>query len=215
MKYATIMSIVSRLHCSKSLTFHVELYQEKYLIRQVATSVMKKLKWQNFFVFYATKHIIKFFPSCDIWKLGRKTAKLSSAVICCLEAQTTKYHVVMEVVTSSPHFLWSWCRVIVWSNLFEEKKEGKSVKWLIKISSTKNFVKEFFWLDLWLLSMSVRAFWVIWRVWVAFIQRKWRSKRLGEQDKWWLFKNECLIIWHVDKILGVLIVLTLKIVLRF
>lgn len=73
MKYAIIMSIVSRLHCSKSLTFHVELYQEKYLIRQVATSVMKKLKWQNFFVFYATKHIIKFFPSCDIWKLGRKT----------------------------------------------------------------------------------------------------------------------------------------------
>lgn len=55
MKYAIIMSIVSRLHCSKSLTFHVELYQEKYLVRQVATSVMKKLKWQNVFVFLCNK----------------------------------------------------------------------------------------------------------------------------------------------------------------
>lgn len=144
MKYAIIMSIASRLHCSKSLTFHVELYQEKYLIRQVATSVMKKLKWQNFFVFYATKHIIKFFPSCDIWKLGRKTAKLSSAVICCLEAQTTKYHVVMEVVTSSPYFLWSWCRVIVWSNLFEEKKKENQWNDKSKFLVQKILWKSFF-----------------------------------------------------------------------
>lgn len=129
-KSAIIMSIAWRLHCSKSLTFLAELYtyQEKYLIRQAATSVMKTIEMTEFFTFYATKHIIKFFTSCDIWKLGRQTVKLSSAVICCLEAQTAKYRVVMEVVTSSPLSLWSRCRVIVWSNLFEEKKKEKSVK---------------------------------------------------------------------------------------
>lgn len=125
-KSAIIMSIAWRLHCSKSLTFLAELYtctkRSIWYVRLLLQS-WKKFEMTEFLNFYATKHIIKFFTSCDIWKLGRQTVKLSSAVICCLEAQTAKYRVVMEVVTSSPLSLWSRCRVIVWSNLFEEKRK--------------------------------------------------------------------------------------------
>lgn len=169
----------------------------------------------EFFCFLCNKthnQIFSFMRHLKTWKKNSQTVISGYLLSGSADDKISRGHGGRHFITTLSMIMMSSYRVVlfVW-----RKKEGKSVKWLIKISSTKNFVKEFFWLDLWLLSMSVRAFWVIWRVWVAFIQRKWRSKRLGEQDKWWLFKNECLIIWHVDKILGVLIVLTLKIVLRF
>lgn len=97
-KSAIIMSIAWRLHCSKSLTFLAELYtctkRSIWYVRLLLQS-WKKFEMTEFLNFYATKHIIKFFTSCDIWKLGRQTVKLSSAVICCLEAQTA-------------NIAWSW-----------------------------------------------------------------------------------------------------------